>query len=179
VLPLLRAFTLLSNERRRQLASAVPHTLRQTARHDAGAVNWPNLGGDPASPCLVQICHGAPGIVSAFAPVPERELGGIDDLLIGAGELIWRAGPLSKGANLCHGTAGNGLALLKLFDRSGDEVWLERARAFAMHAIHRYHATRRRVGRDRYSLWTGDVGIALFLEQCIGKIAALPGVDDL
>lgn len=179
VLPLLRAFTLLSVERRGALASAVPQTLRRTARYDTGAVNWPNVAGDETSPCFVQICHGAPGIVSVFAPIPERELGGIDDMLDGAGELIWRAGPLTKGANLCHGTAGNGLALLKLFDRTGDEVWLERARAFAMHAMHCYHATRRRVGRDRYSLWTGDVGIALFLEQCIGKVAALPGIDDL
>ena len=179
VLPLLRALTLLSDARRRQLVRAAPQTLRRTARHDAGRVNWPNLAGDEKSPCVVQMCHGAPGIVSAFAPVPERDLGGIGDLLNGAGELIWRAGPLTKGANLCHGTAGNGLALLKLFDRSGDEIWLERARAFAMHAIHRYQATRRRVGRDRYSLWTGDIGIALFLEQCIGKVASLPGIDDL
>jgi hypothetical protein len=32
------------------------------------------------------------------------------------GELTWRAGPLAKGANLCHGTAGNGYAFLALFE---------------------------------------------------------------
>ena len=30
------------------------------------------------------------------------------------GELTWQAGPLAKGAGLCHGTAGNGYAFLKL-----------------------------------------------------------------
>jgi Lanthionine synthetase C-like protein len=179
VLPLLRAAALLSDRQRRELRSALPQILRRTAEHDGAMVNWPNVAGIGTSPCLVQMCHGAPGIVSALAEIPAALLPDVDDLLYGAGELIWRAGPLTKGSNLCHGTAGNGLALLKLFGRSGDELWLQRARSFAMHAIHRYHAARRRVGRDRYSLWTGDIGVALFLEQCISTVASLPGIDDL
>jgi hypothetical protein len=55
--------------------------------------------------------------VSGLAEFPDGEL---DALLLAAGELVWRAGPLRKGANLCHGTAGNGYALLTLFRRSGD-----------------------------------------------------------
>jgi hypothetical protein len=49
---------------------------------------------------LVQHCHGAPGIVNCFAVFPDR---GIDDLLIGAGELIWQAGPPRKGPMPRHG----------------------------------------------------------------------------
>ena len=56
-------------------------------------------------------------------------------LLCGGGELVWQAGPLEKGHGLCHGTAGNGYALLALHRRTGDVRWLERARAFAMQAI--------------------------------------------
>ena len=37
----------------------------------------------------------------------------LDALLLAGGELTWAAGPLRKGANLCHGTAGNGFALLE------------------------------------------------------------------
>jgi lantibiotic modifying enzyme len=59
----------------------------------------------------------------------------LTQVLLAGGELTWRAGPLVKGAGLCHGTAGNGYAFLKLFARTGDERWLERARRFAMHAI--------------------------------------------
>jgi hypothetical protein len=55
------------------------------------------------------------------------------------------AGPLVKGSNLCHGTGGNGYAFLKLYRRTGDAVWLERARAFAMTAIAQY-----REARDHY-----------------------------
>jgi hypothetical protein len=36
------------------------------------------------------------------------------ELALGGGELTWRAGPLRKGAGLCHGTAGNGFAFLRL-----------------------------------------------------------------
>ena len=81
----------------------------------------------------MQWCHGAPGIVAslaALAPGDDEH----ERLLLAGGELTWRAGPLAKGANLCHGTAGNGYAFLALFERTGDELWLERARAFAMHA---------------------------------------------
>ena len=35
------------------------------------------------------------------------------ELAIGGGELTWRAGPLRKGPELRHGTAGNGFAFLE------------------------------------------------------------------
>jgi len=95
-------------------------------------------------------------------------------LLLAGGELTWRAGPLTKGANLCHGTAGNGYAFLALFARTGDELWLERARAFAMHAAAQVARTRDEVGRGRYTLWTGDPGTALYLADCLDGSPNVP-----
>jgi hypothetical protein len=89
----------------------------------------------------------------------------LTELLVAGGELTWQAGPLEKGAGLCHGTAGNGYCLLKLFERTGDELWLHRARAFAMHAIHQVERTTARYGRGRHTLWTGDPGTALYLQS--------------
>jgi hypothetical protein len=94
-----------------------------------------------------------------------------------AGELTWRAGPLAKGPNLCHGTAGNGYAFLKLHRRSGDALWLERARAFAMVAIEQCRAARRKYGRGRYSLWTGDLGVAVYLHACLKIDPRFPTID--
>jgi hypothetical protein len=108
-----------------------------------------------------QWCHGAPGIVATLAHV----LG--EDLAVAGGELTWRAGPLRKGANLCHGTAGNGYAFLALLERTGDERWLTRARAFAMHAVRQVEQSRFAYGRGRYTLWTVDPGTALYLADCI------------
>jgi len=87
------------------------------------------------------------------------------------------AGPLRKGSNLCHGTAGNGYAFLKLHARTGDARWLERARAFAMHAITQMQAEERAGGRLRYSLWTGDPGVAVYLMDCIGATPRFPTLD--
>ena len=95
-------------------------------------------------------------------------------LLLAGGELTWRAGPLAKGANLCHGTAGNGYAFLALFERTGDELWLERARAFAMHALDQVARARAQHGRGRYTLWTGDAGTALYLADCVAGGGARP-----
>ena len=83
-------------------------------------------------------------------------------------------GPLAKGANLCHGTAGNGYAFLALFERTGDELWLERARAFAMHAMAQVAHVRAELGRGRYTLWTGDAGTALYLADCLAGCGTLP-----
>ena len=101
----------------------------------------------------------------------------LDALLLAGGELTWEAGPLRKGANLCHGTAGNGFALLKLFARTADEAWLQRARQFAMHAAGQVAAARREHGRGRYSLWTGDVGTAMYLHACLAGTSEMPTID--
>ena len=106
----------------------------------------------------LQWCHGAPGIVVAAAPY-------LDEELVRAGaELTWRAGAHrdAKGAGICHGTAGNGYALLAAFERTGDERWLERARRFAVHALAQVRRQRADRGRGRYSLWTGDPASALY-----------------
>ena len=87
------------------------------------------------------------------------------------------AGPLAKGSNLCHGTAGNGYAFLALHARTGELRWLERARAFAMHAIAQCEAEEATVGRPRHSLWTGDVGVALYAASCLEASARYPVVD--
>lgn len=61
--------------------------------------------------------------------------------------------------------------------RTGDPVWLARARAFAMHAMAQSEADEARFGGLRYSLWTGDPGLAIFLWDCIRGAAAFPTLD--
>jgi hypothetical protein len=90
-----------------------------------------------------------------------------EELALAGGELTWRAGPIARGSNLCHGTAGNAYAFLVLHSRTGNELWLDRARAFAMHAIGQVERERMALGRGRYSLFTGDIGVALFLRHLL------------
>jgi DUF1680 family protein len=97
-----------------------------------------------------------------------------EELAVAGGELTWRAGPLQKGANLCHGTAGNGYAFLALLERTGDERWLTRARTFAMHAAGQVEHSRSEYGRGRYTLWSGDLGTALYLADCTDGRGELP-----
>ena len=151
----------------------VSETLRRFAVEEDGLFNWPGLAGSHLGQnrdglIRMQWCHGAPGIVATLAEVLD------DELAHGGGELTWRAGPLRKGANLCHGTAGNGYTFLALLERTGEERWLTRARAFAMHAVRQVERSRSEYGRGRYSLWTGDVGTALYLADCIDGGGKLP-----
>jgi hypothetical protein len=92
-------------------------------------------------------------------------------LLLAAGELVWEAGPIRGNAGLCHGTAGNGWAFLKLNRRTRDGKWLARARRFAMHAIEQRTGER--------GLWNGDLGLALYLRACIDADERWPLLDVL
>ena len=163
-------------------ARLVPRTtaaLIATAVSEGTLANWPARHNGPLEDdgglIRTQWSHGAPGIVASVAGLPAEDE--LDALLLAGGELTWTAGPLRKGANLCHGTAGNGFALLKLFTRTGDESWRDRARRFAMHSAAQVAAARRDYGRGRYSLWTGDLGTAIYLYECLEGTSQLPAIE--
>lgn len=140
---------------------------------------WLAKGGRP----LVQDCHGAPGIVCRLAGAargegsPTAASAACDALLRAAGELTWHAGPLAKGPSLCHGTAGSAMACLKLWRRFGEPSWLERARRLAMHAAEQVERTRAQYGQGRHSLWTGDLGVACVLWNCVRGDDRFPSLD--
>ena len=153
----------------------IENTVRRTAEWEGNQVNWRAWLSTPRGRAkLMQYCHGAPGFVVCLADFPDDAL---DDLLLAGAEATWAAGPLRKGSNLCHGTGGNGYAFLKLYKRTGDSQWLERARAFAMHGIAQTDAATQTHGQMRYSLWTGDPGFAIFLWDCIRGGDRFPTMD--
>ena len=170
--PLIRGRALLGEAAWTRWHEVFVETVGRTATREGPHVNWrPELFAPPGrTPApIVQFCHGAPGFVVCLGDLPGDEL---DELLLGAGETTWAAGPLAKGPGLWHGTAGNGYAFLKLHRRTGDARWLARAHAFAMHAI----AQSERDG-PRASLWTGDLGVALYLRACLDGDARFPTLD--
>jgi hypothetical protein len=138
------------------LADLSPYLLRED-----GLANWLPREESRPDEIRVQWCHGAPGMIATLGDLLDLELA------VAGGELTWRAGPIARGPSLCHGTAGNAYAFLVLHHRTGDELWLDRAREFALHAIGQVERERAAVGRGRYSLFTGDIGVALFLRHLL------------
>ncbi len=178
MLPLLHGWRLLTPGQRAVVADAVPRTLASHAIRSELGATWPAVVPTSRTTFLCQHCHGAPGMVTAFADAPFS-MPDFEALLLQGGELTWNAGPLVKGSNLCHGTGGNGYALLKLYKRTGDPAWLDRARAFAMTAIEQVRGAWAAFGRGRYSLWTGDAGLAVYLWDCIKGEPRFPAIDVL
>lgn len=175
--PLIRGRHLLDAEEWAGWEERIANTIQRTATYEGSLANWRAFLYPPtpkARPPLVQLCHGAPGFIVCLANMPGTSL---DELLIAGGETTWKAGPLNKGSNLCHGTGGNGYAFLKLHQRTQDAKWLERARAFAMHAIAQTEADAAKYGQLRYSLWTGDPGFAIYLWDCIRGRGAFPSLE--
>lgn len=173
---LLRGWNWLSDSEQARIRSAVLATLAANACRSEAGVNWRPVVTQEPSRFLVQYCHGAPGMVTACAD-PAIAAPELTSLLEEGGRLTWAAGPLAKGSNLCHGTGGNGYAFLKLHQLTGDDLWLDRARAFAMTGIAQWRAANEEYGLGRYSLWTGDVGLAVYLHECLRRSARFPTID--
>lgn len=160
------------------LARESAAVLSQHAFREEGFANWPGtpraqLARPRDGRICLQWCTGAPGVLAGAWEYLDEEL-----LLAGA-ELIWHAGAHGdeKGHGLCHGTSGNGFALLKVFARTGDERWLESARRFALHALAQADRLATANGRRRYSLFNGDVGTALFAAACLDADTRFPIID--
>jgi lanthionine synthetase-like protein len=156
-----RALLQVDDPRNDALRSESAAALARAATREEGLANWSSEG-------KLQWCAGAPGVVSAARDYLDEEL-----LLAGA-ELVWRAGAPGdeKGHGICHGTSGNGFALLAAFERTQDELWLDRARSFAVLAL----AQAARMP-GRYSLFTGGVGTALFAAACLEADASYPVLE--
>ena len=170
---------LLRVDEDRVLAAETAAVLSRHAFREAGLANWHGTSrAQLARPRDGRTaCSGARGLPES-SPAPGIPRPGT--LLAGA-ELIWKAGAHrdEKGHGLCHGTSGNGFALLKAFARTADELWLDRARRFAVHPLRQAGRLRTASGVGRYWLWTGDAGTALFAAACIDVDARYPIIDTL
>jgi len=178
-LALLAGRDLHHSSRALELDERIVATAAALARREDGLANWaPEAGGELAhrAGIRVQWCHGAPGMVMSLSAAAVDDAS-FTELLEAGGELVWAAGPLAKGPGLCHGTAGNGVAFLALFERTGDARWLDRARRFAVHALLQVERHRAQYEMGRYSLWTGDLGVALMAESCIDGRAGMPSLE--
>ena len=156
-----RALLQVDDPRNESLRAESAAALSRAATREDGLANWSSEG-------KLQWCASAPGVVSAARDYLDEEL-----VLAGA-ELVWRAGAPGdeKGPGICHGTSGNGFALLAAFERTQDELWLDRARRFAVHGL----AQAERLPA-RYSLFTGGAGTALFAAACLEGDARYPVLE--
>jgi hypothetical protein len=176
VIPLLHGWDWLTPAQQAHVAEFVPNTLAANAWRSEFGTTWGPRSKREQWLQICQHCHGAPGIVTTFADAPFSTPE-FEALLLDAGRFTWAAGPLTKCSGLCHGTAGNGYAFLKLHRRTNDPMWLDRARQFAMTAIVQYHGAKIVVSRGRFSLWTGDIGLAIYLWDCITGKPRFPTID--
>ena len=143
----------------------------ETAVVENGLANWPPEPQDALENARGEIrlqwCHGAPGIVVAAAPYLDEEL-----VARGRGAHLAsrRASRRRREPGSATARRGTGTRCCTAFERTGDERWLERARRFAVHALAQVRRQRAARGRGRYSLCTGDLGVALYLATASTRV---------
>ena len=128
---------------------------------------------------LVQWCHGAPGLVhvltTAASVYPENEV--FASAALACGDVIWHRGLLRKAPGLCHGIAGNGFGLLRLYRFTGDNLWLERAQKFLLFAASDEYQHAHAQADNPASLFQGEGGLAAFAAAVLApdKDVRFPG----
>jgi hypothetical protein len=180
MLPYMLAYDHFPQHMRQGIFDKLLSSIQETAIETDAFANWPAgiRPGNVKGEILLQWCHGAPGIICCLSYLPKPYLTSVIALLEKGGEAIWSAGPLTKPSGLCHGTAGNAYAFLRLHSLTGERKWLDRARRFGMHAIAQSKAEHQRKGSWHYSLLTGDLGLAVFLSDGIlGSAGHLPVLE--
>jgi serine/threonine-protein kinase len=105
-------------------------------------------------------CNGSAGFVHLWTAAHRLTR---EDIFLQLAEAAawhsWESGELSP--DLCCGLTGRAYAMLSLYRSTGDAVWLERAQALGMRAID--EVSKEEGGVLRYSLYGGDLGVALFV----------------
>lgn len=140
---------------------------------------------------LVQFCHGAPGLIYAlsavldvhrarpatfvlgvgFCPSGVSNLAVLEEAIVAAGAATWERGLLRKGAGLCHGVAGNGYALLRVYRCLNEDRWLGRAQQFALWIAENWKGVAEQPDHP-YALYEGLAGAACFLGDVLDPGAA-------
>jgi hypothetical protein len=166
----------LSTEDQEMILARAQNAVLKSATREGAYTNWvislDSFRG--RSIHALQWCHGGPGFITSLEAFPKDRSPDLESDLIRCGNLIWDTGPLSNPFGICHGNAGNSLALLQLYARTGDQLWLERSRQLACHAAAQSEQMTKEHGRRRYPLLTGDLGLAFALWQNIQARAGWP-----
>ncbi|XP_027347495.1 lanC-like protein GCL2 isoform X2 [Abrus precatorius] len=157
-------------------------TLKYMINNRFPSGNYPASEEDRKRDVLVHWCHGAPGM--ALTLVKAAKIFGDKEFLdaaIEAGEVVWNRG-LLKRVGICHGISGNAYVFLSLYQLTGNEKYLYRAKAFACFLLDRAHkliSGGEMHGGDRpYSLFEGLGGMAyLFLDMIDPSQSKFPAYE--
>ena len=134
--------------------------------------NLPACVGD-ARDELMHWCHGGPGAIHLYALAYKRYK---KPQYLSACKMfaddVWARGLLKRGYGLCHGVAGNGYALLCMYQLTGEAEYLWRATRFAEWCLS-YGEHGCRVPDTPYSLFEGLAGTLYFLNDILAPKDAM------
>ncbi|KAM7262357.1 hypothetical protein ACFE04_021434 [Oxalis oulophora] len=163
-----------------QAAEDVKGTLRyMMSNRFPHSGNYPSSEGNPRDK-LVQWSHGATNMALTLSKASQvfpndREF---REAAIEAGEVVWKNG-LVKKVGLADGVSGNAYAFLSLYRLTGENLYEERAKAFASYLYHNARMLASTEGDDRaYSLFQGLAGAAcLWFDLAVPENSRFPGYE--
>jgi eukaryotic-like serine/threonine-protein kinase len=125
-----------------------------------GAV-WPRFRAQTDPSLEGTWCNGGTGLVFLWLLAAESCA---DDRFIRLAEDAgWSVAdrPFDRAVDLCCGSAGRAYAFLALYRRTGDSVWLNRAKRFAAHAVSESDPD----APTAHRLYKGALGVALLINE--------------
>jgi serine/threonine protein kinase len=135
--------------------------LASFAQHSGRGISWPRFRDYRDASLQSTWCNGDAGLVFLWLLASEL----LDDrrylpLAEGAAWNVADRGP-ERTIDLCCGSAGRAYAFLALFRKTGDEIWVRRAKRFAEHAARELDPD----ATDAHRLYKGALGVALLVNE--------------
>jgi serine/threonine-protein kinase len=129
--------------------------------HSGRGIAWPRFPDRRDAALESTWCNGDAGMAFLWLLVAETlQSERFVDLAEGAAWMVADRGP-DRMADLCCGSGGRAYAFLALFRRTGDEIWLRRAKRFAEHALRDLDPD----ASDAHRLYKGALGVALLFNE--------------
>ena len=171
---------LLGAERLGELERDTVRTVIATSMAQDGRANWEPIAGKGLavrgpSEIRTQWCHGAPGIVATLAGMAPRD-DAFTRLLVAGGELTWEAGPLRKGPSSATARPATASRSWRCSNARATSAGSNGRGASPCRRSYQVELARATYERGRHSLWTGDLGVALYLRSCIDPASPV-GID--
>ena len=175
--PLIRGRHLLDDASGPSGNACIANTVRRCATSKQGLANWRARLTQPegrTARMLMQFCHGSPGFIVCLGRLSERRA---RRPAAGGGEATWLPGPLDERLERLPRHRRQRLRVPEVVRAYRRRDWLERARAFAMHAIGQTQADAAATVTCATRCGPATSGSRSILWDCIHARARFPTLD--
>ena len=177
---MIRGRHLIERDRADEVLRRIHQTVHATVLIEGPHANWPNNVGPATRPAslsvVVQHCNGAPGIINSLAEFPRDARWPIDAFVATGGRSrMGRRPDANQTSQLVPRRRRQRLRVPEVvYAHRQRQMARSRTQICDVRTIVQCDSALEKYGRRKFSLSTGDIGLAIYLWNCVQATAKFP-----